>query len=113
MDYLKVLFGILLGWAYTEVAHYMVPMEYRITGLIVAYFLILLLIFALIKPAKPFTLSLWLTCAAIVIIMIEDIVFKQVPVSRLTRGLTIILCTTIFAPFVVGWIYNLLASKKK
>jgi hypothetical protein len=117
MDYLKVLFGILLAWAYTEAAHFVVPQEYRITGLVVAYFLIFLLVFALIKPAKPFALSrwlgLWLTCAAVVIIMIEDIVFKQVPVSRLTRGLTIILCTTIVAPFIAGWVYSLLARKKK
>jgi hypothetical protein len=114
-DYLKVLFGILLGWAYTEVAHFVVPLEYRITGLIVAYFLIFLLIFALIKPAKPLALSrwmsLWLTLVALVIILIEDVGFKQVPISHLTRGLTTILGTTIIAPFVVGWVYGLIRKK--
>jgi hypothetical protein len=116
LDILKIIFGIALAWIYTEVSHYVVPMEYRIPCLIIAYLLVFLLIFALIKPAKPFALSrwlsLWLTVIAAIIILVEDIVIKQTPISHLTRGLTTILGTTMIAPFVVGWIYTLLRRKK-
>jgi hypothetical protein len=116
MDYLKIVFGILVAWAYTEIAHYVVPMDYRITGLIVAYTLIFLSLFALIKPAQPFALSRWmslrLTIIGLIIILIEDLGLKHVPPSHLVRGTTTILGTTIIAPFVVGWVYSLLARKK-
>jgi hypothetical protein len=114
-DYLKILVGIAFGWAYTEVSHYLVPMEFRIPCLIVAYFLVFLLVFFLIKPARPFALSrwmsLWLTVAALAIILVEDVCVKAVPLSHLARGMTTILGTTVIAPFVVGWLYRLLARK--
>jgi len=115
-DILKIIFGILIAWAYTEIQHYVLPYEYRIPCLIIAYLLIFLLIFAMIKPEKPFALSrwlsLWLTVIAAVIILIEDIGIKHVPVSNL-RGAPTILGTTIIAPFIIGWIYSLIVSKKR
>ena len=116
MDYVKIVFGILLAWLYAEVSHSFVPMEYRILCLIIAYLLIFLLLFFLIKPSQPFNLSRWLslrlTAIGLAIIIIEDIVVKGVPLGRLVRGTTTILGTTLIAPFVVGWIYGLLARKK-
>ena len=115
-DYVKIVIGILIAWAYTEISHYVVPMEYRIPALIVAYLLVFLLLFFLIKPAKPLALSRWmslqLTIIGLIIILIEDIGLRHVPPSHLLRGATTILGTTIIAPFVVGWIYSLLTRKK-
>lgn len=115
MDILKVIFGVLVAWVYTEVQHYVVPFEYRVTCLIVAYLLIFLMIFVLIKPSKPYALSrwlsFWLTLVALVIILIEDIGLKQTPISHLVRGTTTIIGSTLIAPFVVGWVYTLIRKK--
>ena len=114
-DLLKVALGVLLAWAYTEIAHYIVPMDYRIPALIVAYLLIFLLVFYLVKPARPYALSrwlsLWLTLLALAIILVEDMFVRGVPLGRLTRGLVTILGTTVVAPFVVGWFYGLVRRK--
>ena len=114
-DVLKVVFGVLLGWAYTELAHYVIPFDYRVPALIVAYLLIFLMIFFMVKPARPYALSrwlsLWLTLLAAIIILVEDIAIKGVPVGRLVRGVPTILGTTLIAPFVIGWVYGLLRKK--
>jgi hypothetical protein len=115
-DYGIIVVGILLGYIYTECQRFFVPAELRWPALIVVYFLVFFYIFVLIKPKKPYELSKWmsiyLTLIALLIIIIEDIGIKHVPMSRLMVGAPKILATTLVAPYLCGAVY-LFFNKKK
>jgi hypothetical protein len=107
---------IALGWLYTEYQHFFIPQIISRPMLVLFYLIIFTGLFILVRPAKienlSKALSLCLTTFAAVIIGVEDLLIKKIPLEQLWVGTVIILSSTIFLPFIAGFIYKKITERR-